>query len=203
MVQTATPHNSVPTIKISARGAERLQSGHVWVYRSDVVSDEGAQPGAVIAVTDPRGKMLGTAFYSSSSQIAIRLISRDPVKDFEALLRERIAAAVAYRESVVRETNAYRLIFSEADFLPGLVVDRYDDIVSVQILTQAMDANLVRETLISELNQRVNPAAIVERVDARVRELEALPSRASGILQGAKTSTTIHMNSVRFQYEGL
>lgn len=203
MVGTAAQHNSGLIVKVSARGAERLRAGHVWVYRSDIVSADGVPPGAVVGISDPRGKMLGTALYSSSSQIAVRLISHDPVVDFAALLRQRIASAVEYRAKVVRDTNAYRLIFSEADFLPGLIVDRYNDIVSVQILTQAMDANLVRETLLSQLAQHVNPAAIAERVDARVRELEALPARASGVLQGAKTSTTITMNSVKFQYEAL
>ena len=190
-------------VKVSARGAARLKQGHVWVYRSDVVTAESVAPGALITVADQRGKALGTALYSSSSQIAIRLISREAVLDFPSLLGERIRAAIAYRERIVRDSSAYRLIFSEADFLPGLIVDRYNDIVSLQILTQAMDANLVRETLISQLSQNVNPAAIVERVDARVRELEALPPRASGLLQGAKTSTTITMNSVRFHYDAL
>jgi 23S rRNA (cytosine1962-C5)-methyltransferase len=194
---------SLPTVQISPRGANRLKSGHVWVYRSDIVSADGIPPGSLATVTDPRGKALGTALYSSSSQIAIRLISRDAVPDFPALLRERIAAAVAYRESIVRESDAYRVIFSEADFLPGLIVDRYNDILSLQILTQAMDANPVRETVISELTQRFNPAAIVERVDPRVRELETLPPRPSGLLQGTKTSTIFAMNGVQFHFDAL
>jgi 23S rRNA (cytosine1962-C5)-methyltransferase len=190
-------------IKISPRGANRLKSGHVWVYRSDVLSAEEVLPGSIVTVTDQRGKPLGTALYSSSSQIAVRKISSEPVSDFPALLRQRIADAIAYREQVVRDTNAYRVIFGEADFLPGLIVDRYNDIISLQILTQAMDANLVRETVISELTQRVNPAAIAERVDPRVRELETLPPRASGLLHGDKTATTFTMNGVQFHYDAL
>ena len=119
---------------------------------------------------------MGTALYSSSSQIAIRMISTDPVADFPALIRQRIAAAIAYREPLVRDTDAYRLIFSEADFLPGLIVDRYNDILSLQILTQAMDANPFREAVISELAKSLKPASIIERVDPRVRELETLPA---------------------------
>jgi len=125
------------------------------------------------------------------------------VHDLAALVRKRIAAAVAYRQSVVRDTDAYRLIFSEADLLPGLIVDRYDDILSAQILTQAFDANLLREAVISELTEQTNPAAIIERVDPRVRELEALPPRPSGLLQGTKTSTTFTMNGVHFHYDAL
>jgi 23S rRNA (cytosine1962-C5)-methyltransferase len=139
-----------------------------------------------VAVTDHRGQILGSALYSSSSQIAVRLISREPVADFPALLRQRIADAIAYREPIVRNTDAYRVIFSEADFLPGLIVDRYNDILSLQILTQAMDAEIVRATLISELTERLHPASIVERVDPRVRQLEELPPRPSGLLAGEK-----------------
>lgn len=205
--------SDLPKVKIFPRGVARLKSGHVWVYRSDIVSADGVPPGSLVSVTDQRGKLLGTALYSSSSQIAIRMISggtnsHDPVADFSALLRARIAAAVAYREQVVNknstgDTNAYRLIFSEADFLPGLIVDRYNDILSLQILTQAMDSDLVREAVMSELAQKLRPDAIVERVDPRVRELESLAPRASGLLQGAKTSTTFTMNGVQFHYDAL
>ena len=125
-------------VAISSRGVARVKAGHFWVYRSDIVSAEEVAAGAVVAVQDERGRPLGTALYSSSSQIAIRLISRHPVGDFQALLRERIAAAINYRERIVRDSDAYRVIFSEGDSLPGLIVDRYRDVLSLQILTQAM-----------------------------------------------------------------
>jgi 23S rRNA (cytosine1962-C5)-methyltransferase len=195
--------SALPTIKVSPRGTTRLKEGHVWVYRSDIVSADGATPGSLVCVSDHRGKLLGTAFYSSSSQIAIRMISPDLVTDFPALLRQRIAAAIAYRESLVRNTDAYRVIFSEADFLPGLIVDRYADIFSLQILTQGMDADPVRQTLLSELTTRLHPTSVIERVEPRVRELEALPPRATGPLQGQKTATTFTMNEVQFRYDAL
>jgi 23S rRNA (cytosine1962-C5)-methyltransferase len=194
---------SVPLVKISPRGATRLKAGHVWVYRSDIVSADNVDPGSVVRVTDHRGKPMGTALYSSSSQIAIRMISNDQVTDFPALLRKRIAAALSYREPLVHDTDAYRLIFSEADFLPGLIVDRYGDILSLQILTQAMDANLFREAVISELGNYLKPVSIIERVDPRVRELETLPARASGLLLGSQTATTFTMNGVQFHYDAL
>ena len=193
----------VPTVKASPRGATRLKDGHVWVYRSDIVSADGVPPGSLVAVVDQRGKFLGSALYSSSSQIAVRLISREPVADFPALLRQRITEATAYREPIVRDTNAYRVVFIEADFLPGLIVDRYNDILSVQILTQAMDAEIVRSTLISELTEKLHPASIVERVDPRVRQLEELPPRASGLLIGELSSTTFTMNAVKFSFDAL
>ena len=200
MPQTAS---SNPIVKISPRGASRLKSGHVWVYRSDIVSADGVLPGSLVRVSDHRGKSLGTALYSSSSQIAIRMISHEPVADFHALLRQRIADAIAYRGLLVRDTEAYRVVFSEADFLPGLIVDRYNDILSLQILTQATDAEPVRRAILAELTARLQPASIVERVDPRVRELETLPPRSSGLLQGEKTSATFSMNSIRFRFDAL
>ncbi|MGA8813291.1 MAG: class I SAM-dependent rRNA methyltransferase [Candidatus Sulfotelmatobacter sp.] len=203
MVRKLTASDSSCTVKVSPRGASRLKDGHVWVYRSDIVSADGAMPGSLVAVTDHRGQFLGSALYSSSSQIAIRLISHDPVPDLPALLRQRVADAIAYRQPFVQNTNAYRVIFSEGDFLPGLIVDRYNDILSLQILTQAMDSELVRSTVIAELTDRLHPASIVERVDPRVRQLEELPPRASGLLQGEKTSTVFNMNAVQFKFEAL
>ena len=195
--------SALPKIKISPRGASRLKSGHVWIYRSDILAANDVTPGSLVSVTDQRGKPLGTALYSSSSQIAIRLISHEPVADLPALLRQRIADAINYRQKLVRDTNAYRVIFSEADQLPGLIVDRYNDILSVQILTQAMDANIVRETVIAQLAQELHPVAIIERVDPRVRELETLPPRPSGLLHGGKTATTFTMNGVHFHFDAL
>ncbi|MGC2448950.1 MAG: class I SAM-dependent rRNA methyltransferase [Candidatus Sulfotelmatobacter sp.] len=196
-------HSELTNIKISPRGVARLKSGHVWVYRSDVVTSDQIAPGSLITVTDQRGKPLGTALYSTSSQIAIRMLSHDSVTDIAALLRSRISDALAYRKNLVQDTNAYRLIFSEADFLPGLIVDRYNDILSLQIVTQAMDSNPVRETVISELVKQLSPASVIERVDPRVRELETLPPRNSGLLHGEKTATTFTMNGVRFHFNAL
>jgi 23S rRNA (cytosine1962-C5)-methyltransferase len=203
MLRKSTASDSSFVVKVSPRGASRLKDGHVWVYRSDIVSADGATPGSVVAVTDHRGQFLGSALYSSSSQIAIRLISHDAVSDLPALLRRRMADAISYRERIVQDTNAYRIVFSEADFLPGLIVDRYNDILSIQILTQAMDAEIVRSTLTADLTERLKPASIVERVDPRVRQLEEQAPRPSGLLQGEKTSTVVSMNGVQFKFEAL
>src|SRR5579862_10055951 len=205
-------HRGELLVRLSARGATRLQARHPWVYRSDIIGIEenDIPPGSVVRVEDQRGKFLGTALYSSSSQIAIRMISHGSVSRAELpeLIAERIRAAISYRKALVSDTDAYRIVFSEADFLPGLIVDRYNDVLSLQVLTQAIDANPVREIVISELTRQTNPAAgvpitIVERVDPRVRELETLPPRPSGLLQGAKASTTFAMNGVHFHYDAL
>jgi 23S rRNA (cytosine1962-C5)-methyltransferase len=179
-----------------------LKAGHVWVYRSDIAGAGTATPGALVAVHDERGRPLGSALYSSASQIAIRLLSTNAVNDLPSLLRRRIQDAIAYRERVVRSTDAFRLVFSEADFLPGLIVDRYNDVLSVQLLTQAMDAEPVREAMVAELKS-LEPASIFERIDAHIRELEQLPTRASSLLYGEKTATVVTMNGVKFHYDAL
>jgi 23S rRNA (cytosine1962-C5)-methyltransferase len=193
--------HGLPVVKVSRKGANRLDEGHVWVYRSDIVIADSIAPGSAVGVTDERGKFLGTALYSGASQIAIRMLSKEAVRDLDGLLRKRLHEAIAYRERVVRDTNAYRIVFSEADFLPGLIVDRYNDLLSLQVLTQAMDTEAVRQVIVSELTERLKPAAIAERVDPRVRELEQLPARSSSWLQGEQKTTVFSMNGVRFQYE--
>jgi 23S rRNA (cytosine1962-C5)-methyltransferase len=204
--KSSVPSRSAePSAKLSVRGAARLLARHPWVYRSDVVGADGIPPGALVRVQDPRGKFLGTALYSSSSQIAIRMISHGSVHkdDLSDLIAERIRAAIAYRKELVSNTDAYRVVFSEADFLPGLIIDRYNDVISLQILTQAMDAEPVRAAILQTLRDELQPAGIVERVEARIRELEQLPPRASGLLWGDKSSTEVTMNGVRFYYDGM
>jgi 23S rRNA (cytosine1962-C5)-methyltransferase len=199
----SAPAVGLPTLKISRRGAGRLQAGHVWVYRSDILAVDGIPPGALVNVTDERGRFLGTAFYSSSSQIAIRMLLTEAVNDLSGLLRERIQAAIIYRERIVENTDAYRVVFSEADFLPGLIVDRYNDLLSLQVLTQALDAESVRNVVLSELSERLKPAAIIERVDPRVRALEQLPVRSSGVIQGEKSTTVFSMNGVQVHFDAM
>lgn len=213
-----------PVVTISRRGADRIRAGHVWVYRSDIVDGSDAGPGALVAVQEEQGgrgrpphtRVLGSALCSTASQIALRMISPHPVSDLQKLLRERIQNAISYRERFVENTNAYRVIFSEADFLPGLIVDRYNGILTMQVLTQAMDVDSVREIVISELKEKLQPAAIVEKVDARVRSLEQLPEKQSGLIWSGNSrtgetplapasalQTEFQMNGVRFLYDAV
>src|SRR6202140_1181295 len=200
---SASSRSAEASVKLSVRGAARLLARHPWVYRSDVVGADDIPQGALVRVQDARGKFLGTALYSSSSQIAIRMISHGSVDDLSGLIAERIRAAIAYRKELVSNTDAYRVVFSEADFLPGLIIDHYNDVISLQILTQAMDAEPVRAAILKTLRDELQPAGIVERVEARIRELEQLPPRVSGLVLGEKSSTEVTMNGVRFYYDGM
>ncbi len=188
---------------VTPRGAARLRAGHVWVYRSDVNAGDGLPPGALVRVLDARGKPLGTAFYSSASQIALRFLTAEPVsaEQIDSLLRERLRGAFRYREQVVRDSSACRLVFSEADGLPGLIVDRYGEVAVLQALTQAWDQAERKQLVVDVLCEVGGIKSVVERVEPRIRELEQLPVSAGGLLHGTKASTTYTMNGVNFHYQ--
>src|SRR5437764_2954377 len=177
-------------IAVNSRAVGRLRTGHVWIYESDLANGNKPQPGALVHVTDPKGKLLGTALYSSSSQIALRMLTRDPLtseEELQQLLRQRLAEAIAYRSRVVEGSNAYRVVFSEADRLPGLMIDRYNDVYTMQVLTQGWDQAERKRAVLHSLCELTGTEHIVERVDARIRDLEQLPPLASGIVHGRKS----------------
>jgi 23S rRNA (cytosine1962-C5)-methyltransferase len=167
---------------------KQLLDKNVRPTRAGVDPGDSSSPKGGGRGRPPHTRILGSALYSTASEIAVRMISPKAVSDLEQLVRERIRAAVAYRERVVENTNAYRVIFSEGDFLPGLIVDRYNDLLSVQIVTQAMDSEALRNVIVSELREALNPAAILERVDPRVRRLEQLADKESGVIWAAAPS---------------
>src|SRR5256885_10208519 len=186
-----SPASLMPAVAISRRAAERLHSGHLWVYKSDLAVPGEVPPGSLVTVQSERGRPLGSALYSSASQIALRMISQSVIADegeLLALLRQRVREALVYRRRVVPAgTEAYRLIFSEADGLPGLIVDRYRQILSLQTLTQAMDRADIKEVAIAELLEQFASEAVssvVQRIDPRIRELEQLPPAPSRLLRG-------------------
>ncbi len=157
----------------------------------------------MVSVADERGNLIGTALYSSSSQIALRMISSGPVEGDQlvSLFRDRLLKAIELRRTLVHDSDAYRLVFSEADQLPGIIADRYNDVVTVQFLTQAVDQEQIRQLVIDTFVGEMRPESIVERVDERIRELEQLVPRENLPLYGEKTSTIFSMNGIRFHYD--
>lgn len=193
-------------VQVNRRAVARIRSGHPWIYRSDLLTTEPApEPGALVIVVDERSRLLGTALYSSSSQIAVRMISSEAIspEELPQLIAQRAAAAIAYRKRLdIDETsNAYRLVFSEADRLPGLIVDRYADVLTAQFLTQAMDRDDVRAAVLRVLIHELEPASVIERVDPRIRELENLTPITDRPLYGQKMQTVMQMNGLRFIYD--
>ena len=182
------------TVKVSKRGADRVRQGHLWIYRSDVVQ-VAAGGGSTVRVTDERGNRIGQALFSDSSQIALRFLTQSNEEIDRDWWLRRIRDAAA-RRNIPPDTNAYRLIYSEGDLLPSLIVDRYDEVLVIQTLSQGTDAlkSLLTEILIEEFN----PRAVIERNDARVRELEGLPLIAATVYGDAPAEFEILQHGLRF-----
>ena len=169
------------TVKISTRGAKRIRLGHLWVYRSDIRDADEAEAGAIVRVVDDARNFVGQAFYSDRSQIALRfLTTRDEVIDRE-WWRDRLQACAERRAPIAKQTNAYRLVYSEGDLMSSLIVDVYDGHFVLQTLSQGTDR--IQAQLVQLLIDEFHPQSIVELNDARVRQLEGLELR-SGALQG-------------------
>jgi 23S rRNA (cytosine1962-C5)-methyltransferase len=174
------------------------------VYRSDVAKAEEVAPGALVHVRDEQGRRLGSALYSSSSQIAIRLLTTKIIGecDLLPLLHQRIDNAVRFRQQNVRDSDSYRVIFSEAELLPGLIVDKYNDVLAMQVLTQAFDRSDLRRMVAEKLAEYFAGNSLLDRVDPHIRELEQLPACESQLIFGEKSGTVFTLNSVRFHFDG-
>ena len=159
-------------VVINKRGVERLRRGHLWVYWSDIVKEKRADAGAVVEVCDERGTILGKAFFSSKSQISIRLLTRGDVPIDNAFFARRFSEADALRERLNVDPMLSRRIYAEGDLLPGLMIDRYGDRIVVQNLIQAADR--IQPVITRILQERYEPRSILFRNDSRVRELEGL-----------------------------
>src|ERR687885_931250 len=184
-------------VTITRRGAERVRGGHLWVYRSDVRDAGVAEGGAVVAVRDERGRPVGQAFYSARSEIALRLLTaRDEAVDRE-WWRARLRAAAARRAGLEREADAFRLVYSEGDLLPSLIVDRYADVLVLQTLSQGTEG--LKGALVELLVEEFKPRAVVERNDVRVRALEGLPARAGVLYGDAPEELEVVQHGVRFR----
>jgi 23S rRNA (cytosine1962-C5)-methyltransferase len=168
-------------VRVSRRGADRVRDGHLWIYRSDVVEVGEAQGGQVVAVRTDRGSPIGSAHYSSSSQIALRLLPEGTQATGAEFFRIWIGRAQALRNQVVQNTKSYRLVHGEGDLLPALVIDRYGDSFAVQTLSQGMEAS--KDAIVAALTALFSPRGIVERNDVKVRVKEELPE-ISGVLAG-------------------
>ncbi len=184
------------SVEVNRRAAQRVASGHPWIFASDVVDRHGAPPGAAVRVMDPQKRVLGTAHHSSTSKIALRMLSARVEPIDAAFFRARLERAAAYRGSVVRDTTAYRVVYGEGDLLPALIVDRYGDYFVLQTLDQGMDA--AKGAIVEAIEAVFHPAAVVERNEAAVRAREGL-SPVSGVLRGeVPEEVEFTMNGLRW-----
>ncbi|HWQ57315.1 MAG TPA: class I SAM-dependent rRNA methyltransferase [Bryobacteraceae bacterium] len=179
---------------MSAKGAARVASGHPWIFTSDVADAGSAEPGSAVKVVDHVGRPLGMAHFSSASQIALRMLSPQVEEIGRGFFLRRIQAAAAHRERVVRNSDAFRLVYGEADLLPGLVVDRYGDYLVIQTLDQGMDKAC--EVILDCLAEVAAPRGIVARNDVAVRAKENLPLEAGVVRGEVPERVAIRMNGL-------
>ncbi len=188
-----------PDVMVTSRGVERLRAGHVWIYRTDVAEASDVEPGAVVRVLDRKKHFWGQALYSSKSQIALRMLTREARPFDRAFLAERIRAAAAFRERIVEGAKAFRLVSAEGDLLPSLIIDRYGNCFVIQTLSQGMDR--LSSQIVEILLEEFSPLAILERNDVAVRGLEGLPER-KGVLAGETIhEVVVEENGVRFCFD--
>lgn len=204
------PSSDTRAAIVNRRAADRLRAGHPWVYASDVIEVTGKDPensAGLIPVADQRGIPLGTALYSSQSQIALRLVGRNLIehdREWLDLIEARLRRAIALRTAM--KTEACRLVFSEADELPGLIIDRYGPLVLIQILVRGLDRPEVRDLLKRTLVEEIAPETIMERGDARIAALEGLDTPALATMytkdpERPLIETTFSLNGLRFAYD--
>ena len=208
---SATLETLKPHAIIERRASDKVRAGHLWVYASDVIDVVAPKdaPPSLMAVVDGRGILLGTALYSPSSQIMLRMVSRGEIDEatWLKILESRLRGAIQQRATLMEaETDAWRLCFSEADELPGLIIDKYNDLAIVQVLTRGLDSAAVRKVVVNVLRDEISPETIVERPDARIRELEGLSAPQSEPLyakdeKSPKLSTTFHINGLAFEFD--
>lgn len=188
-------------IKVADRCAERLLSGHLWIFNNEIKSIDGLYSnGDIIAVTNKRGKFIGKGYINDNSKIIIRLLSFKDEPIDKSFFKKKLEDAIKYRISLGWQMeDSFRVVFSEGDFLPGLIVDKYDRVLSLQILTLGIEKR--KEDIIEILKDIFKPKAIIERSDVEVRKKEGLQPR-KGILWGEEVSkVTIILDGLKFEID--
>ncbi len=183
------------SVTVTKRGASRVRNGHLWIYRSDVLDSGDAEGGAIVVVRDQHGNFVGQSLFSDASQIALRLLTQADQPIDRDWWRQRILEA-ARRRHVSADTNAYRLVYSEGDLLPSLIIDRYNDVFVIQTLSQGTEA--VKSLLVELLVEEFVPRAVIERNDVKVRTLEGLEMLAGTLYGQAPEQLEIVQDGIRF-----
>ena len=183
------------TVTVSKRGEQRVQSGHPWVYRSDVTAVDAAG-GDIVTVAGPRGRVLGDALFSDRSEITIRMLTRGEIRADDELLRHRLAQALRFRDSLKIDATACRLVHGEGDLLPSLIVDRYGDCLVVQALSQGMDR--LQDRLVPWLVELTGARGVLARNDPRVRLLENLEQKVEVLYGEVPERIEVHEGRVKY-----
>lgn len=186
-------------VKINQKGANRIRSGHLWVFQGDVQSAQGAHGGEIVSVVDSKGHFLAKAFYSARSRIALRVLTREDISIDDDFWRKRITNAFALREKVVINSNAYRVVYADSDLLSSIIIDRFGDYFVLQTLSQGAES--IKDQLAGLLIDLFQPKGIVERNDSKVRELEGLTLTSRVIYGHVPESVEVFEGNVTFRVD--
>jgi 23S rRNA (cytosine1962-C5)-methyltransferase len=189
---------SLPTVLLKPGEADRIVAGHPWVYHSSILRMTAqAGDGELVQVKDHRQRFLGMGFFNSRSKIHVRVLSPERIEIDEAFFEQRLREALAVRKRHLPQATSFRVVNAESDFLSGLIVDQYEDVLAVQISALGMDKR--KGMIVSALQKLLSPRAIVERSDVASRKFEGL-AEASGVLAGDFSgSLTTHLNGLKFE----
>jgi 23S rRNA (cytosine1962-C5)-methyltransferase len=198
-METSLPATStLPTVIIRPGEADRIVAGHPWLYHgAGLRLTQPAADGDIVQVKDHRQRFLGVGFFNSKSKINVRVLSPDRVEVDEKFFEDRIHAALAIRKKYLPAATSFRVVNAESDFLSGLIVDKYEDVLVVQISALGMD---IRKAIIVAALQKIfSPRAIVERSDVASRKFEGL-AESNGVLFGELTGPVIvNLNGLKFE----
>ena len=192
--------DTLPTVVLRPGEADRILAGHPWIYAGSVLKLTGpAEDGAVVQVKDHRHRFLGVGFYNSKSKINVRLLDTERVEVNRAYLDQRIRAALELRRRALTNATSFRVVNAESDFLSGLIVDKYEDVVSFQISSLGMESR--KADIIEVLNSILQPRAIVERNDIGSRKFEGLPEVRAVVHGTVESPVTIDLNGVKLEVD--
>jgi 23S rRNA (cytosine1962-C5)-methyltransferase len=189
---------TLPTVLLRPGEADRIIAGHPWIYHGSVLRlTQPAADGALVQVKDHRQRFIGTGFYNSKSRINVRVLSPERIEVDEKFFEESIRTALAVRRKHLPRATSFRVVNAESDFLSGLIVDKYEDVLAVQISSLGMD---MRKPLILAALQKIfSPRAIIERSEAASRKFEGL-EEANGVIAGELTGpVTVNLNGLKFE----
>lgn len=188
------------TITLKYKADKRVRSGYLWIFRNEIYNHKGIKPGELVVVEDYHKKFIGKGYYNPRSFISIRLFTRNPYEEIDSsFFKRRIESAAEYRKKLLPGLSSYRLVYSEGDFLPGLIVDKYENYLAIQTLNLGMELN--KKIIVDVLVELFQPAGIYERNDVASRELEGLPLQ-KGLLYGELPSKIeIVENGLKFKVD--
>jgi 23S rRNA (cytosine1962-C5)-methyltransferase len=189
---------SLPTVLLKPGEADRLVAGHPWIYNSEVMRlTQPAADGELVQVKDHRQRLMGTGFFNSHSKINVRLLSPDRIEVDEKFFEERILAAMEVRRRYLPGATSYRVVNAESDFLSGLIIDKYEDVLVVQISALGMDKR--KDLIVAALKKIFSPRAILERSDVASRKFEGL-AESNTVLFGEVTGPVmVNLNGLKFE----